>query len=197
MNLFRLTCLFLLLSPAIRAQSAELTDLNHRRLKVQTTAMGVLSGWSVANIAYGGIAAAQTSGSTKYFHRMNLYWNVVNLGIAAPALIGSLRQRNQLPATLDESIEELHGLEKTLLFNAGLDVGYVMGGLYLMERARNSPDNPDRLKGFGQSVILQGGFLLLFDTATYLALRRSHRKAAELLKNVQFTGQSVGVVLKF
>ncbi len=197
MKKFRLICLLLLLSPAIRAQTTALTDLNQRRLKVQTSAMSVLSGWSVANIAYGGIAAAQTSGSTKYFHRMNLYWNIVNLGIAAPSLIGSLRQRNNLPTTLDESIEQLHGLEKTLLFNAGLDVGYVMGGLYLMERAKNSPDDHDRLKGFGQSVILQGGFLLLFDGVTYLALRKSHRKAAELLKNVQFTGQSVGVVLEF
>lgn len=194
------TSLFLLiflLTPTARAQQAPLAELNQSRLKVQTTGMWVLTGWSVANMAYGGIAASQTTGSTRYFHRMNLYWNVVNLGIAAPSLISSLRQHNNLPTTLDESIEELHGLEKTLLFNAGLDVGYLMGGLYLLEKAKNTPDKRDRLKGFGQSVVLQGGFLLLFDAANYLALRKSHRKAAALLKNVQFTGQSVGVVIEF
>ncbi len=159
--------------------------------------MWVLTGWSVANLAYGGIAAARTEGTTKYFNRMNVYWNVVNLGIAAPSLISSLRKKNNLPTTLDESIEELHSLEKTLLFNTGLDAAYLMGGLYLLERAKNSPDQHDRLKGFGQSVLLQGGFLLLFDATTYLALRKSHRKAAEILKNVQFTGQSVGVVMEF
>lgn len=189
---------WLLLLPTLtQAQVPSLMDLNQGRLKVQTTGMWVLSGWSVANIAYGGIAASQTGGSTRYFHRMNLYWNVVNLGIAAPALIGSLKQRNNLPTTLDESIEELHGLEKTLLFNAGLDAAYMMGGLYLLERAKNTPDKHDRFKGFGQSIVLQGGFLMLFDAANYLALRKSHRKAAEILKSVQFTGQSVGVVLTF
>ncbi len=185
------------LAPVVQAQESALSDLNQGRLKVQTTGMWVLSGWAVANIAYGGIAASQTTGSTKYFHRMNLYWNVVNLGIAAPALIGALRQKNDLPTTLDKSIEELHGMEKVLLFNAGLDAAYMMGGLYLLERAKNTPDKHDRFTGFGQSIILQGGFLLLFDAANYLALRKSHSKAAEILKNVQFTGQSVGVVIKF
>lgn len=189
--------LLLLLSPIAWGQETVLSDLNQGRLKVQTTAMWVLSGWSVANIVYGGIAASQTTGSTKYFHRMNLYWNVVNLGIAAPALIGSLRQKNNLQSTLDESIEELHGIEKVLLFNIGLDAAYMMGGLYLLERAKNTTDKYDRFKGFGQSTVLQGGFLLLFDATSYLALRKSHRKAAEILKNVQFTGQSVGVVIKF
>lgn len=189
--------LLLLLAHGAQAQQNALTDLNQGRLKVQTTSMWVLTSWSVANLAYGGIAAAQTEGSTKYFNRMNVYWNLVNLGIAAPSLISSLRKKNNLPTTLNESIEELHSLEKTLLFNAGLDAAYLMGGLYLMERAKNSLDQHDRLKGFGQSVLLQGGFLLLFDATTYLALRKSHRKAAEILKNVQFTGQSVVVVLEF
>jgi hypothetical protein len=128
---------------------------------------------------------------------MNIYWNIVNLGIATPGLISSLRQKNNLPTTLDQSIEELHALEKTLLFNTGLDVAYMMGGIYLLERAKNTPDQHDRLKGFGQSVLLQGGFLFTFDLINYLALRNSHRKAAEILKNIQFTGQSVGVVLEF
>jgi hypothetical protein len=189
--------LLLLLTHGVRAQQNSLSDLNQGRLKVQTTGMWVLTGWSVANLAYGGIAAARTEGSTKYFNRMNVYWNVVNLGIAAPSLISSLRKKNNLPTTLNESIEELHALEKTLLFNTGLDAAYLMSGLYLLERAKNTPDKHDQFKGFGQSILLQGGFLLLFDVTNYLALRKSHRKAAELLQNVQFTGQSVGVVLTF
>jgi hypothetical protein len=186
-----------LLANASLAQQSTLTDLNQSRLKVQTTSMWVLTGWSAANLAYGSIAASKTEGSTRYFHQMNIYWNIVNLGIATPGLISSLRQKNNLPTTLDQSIEELHALEKTLLFNTGLDVAYMMGGIYLLERAKNTPDQHDRLKGFGQSVLLQGGFLFTFDLINYLALRNSHRKAAEILKNIQFTGQSVGVVLEF
>ncbi|WP_373513486.1 hypothetical protein [Persicitalea sp.] len=191
------TLLLLLLTVSARAQSNALEDLNQSRLKVQTTGMWVLSSWAVANIAYGGVAAARGEGSNKYFNRMNVYWNVVNLGIAAPSLIGALRQKKSPPTTLDQSIEDLHSIEKTLLFNAGLDLAYVASGAYLLERAKNTPDKQDRFQGFGQSIILQGGFLLLFDAANYLALRKSHRKAAEILKNVQLTGQSVSVVLEF
>jgi hypothetical protein len=189
--------LLLLSAHWTRAQQSAFNDLNKNRLKTQTTSMWVLTSWSVANLAYGGIASSRTEGSTRYFHRMNVYWNVVNMGIAAPSLIRSLRKKNSLPTTLHESIDELHSLEKTLLFNAGLDVAYLMGGLYLLERAKTTTNTHERFKGFGQSVLVQGGFLLLFDATTYLALRKSHRRAAEILKNVQFTGQSVGVVLEF
>ncbi len=189
--------LFLFLAQKTYAQQAPLAELNASRLKVQTTGMAVLAGWSVANIAYGSIAAARGKGSNKYFNRMNVYWGAVNLAIATPSLIGSLRQRKNPPATLKASIEELHSLEKTLLFNTGLDVAYVMGGLYLLERSKNTTDNPARLDGFGKSVMLQGGFLLLFDAANYLALRKSHRKAAQILQGVHFSGNSVGLILKF
>lgn len=194
--LFSLSVVVLLASTTL-AQQTPLADLNQSRLKVQTNSMWVLTGWSAANLAYGGIAASQTKGSTRYFHQMNMYWNIVNLGIATPGLISSLRQKNNPPTALEQSIEDLHTLEKTLLFNTGLDAAYMMGGLYLLERAKNTPDQHDRLKGFGQSVVLQGGFLFTFDLISYLALRNSHRKAADILKNIQFTGQSVGVVVEF
>lgn len=197
MKTYHYVFLFLLFSITAQAQPTPLDELNQGRLKVQTTGMWVLSSWAVANIAYGSGAAARGEGSNKYFNRMNVYWNVVNLGIAAPSLIGALRARKSPPTTLDQSIEDLHSIEKTLLFNAGLDVAYLAGGFYLLEKARNTPDKEARFRGFGQSIILQGGFLLLFDAANYLALRQSHRKAAEILKNVQFTGNSVGVVIKF
>ena len=197
MKTLRPTILFLLLGLAAQAQPTAIGDLNQSRLKVQTTGMWVLSGWAVVNIAYGSIAAARGEGSNKYFNRMNVYWNVVNLGIAAPSLIGAIRQKKSPPTTLDQSIGDLHSIDKTLLFNAGLDVAYLTGGFYLLEKAKNTPDKEARFRGFGQSVILQGGFLLLFDAANYLALRPSRRKAAEILKNVQFTGNSVGLILEF
>ncbi len=193
----RYASIFILLSLTASAQQTALDDLNQNRLKVQTTGMVVLTGWSVANIAYGGIAAARGEGSNKYFNRMNMYWGAVNLAIATPSLISTLRQRKSPPTTLEQSIEDLHGIEKTLLFNAGLDLAYVAGGAYLLEKANNTPDKQDRFRGFGQSIILQGGFLLLFDAANYMALRKSHRKAAQILQGVQISGNSVGATIKF
>ena len=51
------------------------------------------------------------------------------------------------------------------LFNAGLDVGYMATGAYLWERGIRKDSRG--LKGYGQSLILQGGFLFTFDLIMY------------------------------
>ncbi|MEZ4981724.1 MAG: hypothetical protein R2769_09095 [Saprospiraceae bacterium] len=44
-----------------------------------------------------------------------------------------------------------------------MDVAYIAAGAYLIEKGKNADENADLWKGFGQSIALQGGFLLLFD----------------------------------
>jgi hypothetical protein len=61
--------------------------------------------------------------------------------------------------------------------NAGLDVAYVMTGFFLIEKGKNSANNADRLKGFGYSLILQGGFLFAFDLIMYF----THSHNADLM----------------
>jgi hypothetical protein len=61
-----------------------------------------------------------------------------------------------------ESIREHESIRRILLFNAGLDVGYMATGLYLRERA-NRAENSERLRGYGNSLLLQGAFLFTFD----------------------------------
>ena len=90
-------------------------------------------------------------------------------------------------------------MEKILLFNAGLDVAYVMGGLYLNERGKNATDTQkrDQLRGFGKAVVLQGGFLLVFDTVMYLVHHQHLNRAESLFDNLTFTGNSAGLILRF
>ena len=110
---------------------------------------------------------------------MNALWNTVNLALAGFGLAGALRAEPS--PDLFTAIDAQHRLEKTLLFNAGLDVGYVMAGLYLNELARRKPDQSDRLEGYGRSLVLQGGFLLSFDLVTYLVQRRSRALVRQAL----------------
>jgi hypothetical protein len=65
-----------------------------------------------------------------------------------------------------EIIKDFNSLQNFLLLNAGLDAAYIMTGFYLKERAKNS-SSAERLKGYGNSLLLQGGFLLLFDVSLY------------------------------
>ena len=130
----------LLLGTAATAQrvtpSADLRDFSEQRIRHQKTLGLALGGYALANIAVGSIASNQTTGETKYFHRMNVYWNLFNLGIAGAGLLGS-RKRSADGETLGEAIKQHQNMKQVLLFNAGLDVAYIVGGVYLRERARS------------------------------------------------------------
>lgn len=92
-------------------------------------------------------------------------WNVVNLGIAA---LGYFNAVNSNPSSMTnlEIIKDYNSLQSILLLNAGLDAAYIMTGFYLKERSKNST-SAERLQGYGNSLLLQGGFLLAFDIALY------------------------------
>ena len=186
----------LLLSTAATAQrvtpSTHLRDFSEQRIRHEKTIGLTLGGYALANIAVGGIAAGKSTGETKYFHRMNVYWNLFNLGIAGVGLLGS-RKENPDGETLGEAIKQHQNMKQVLLFNAGLDMAYIVGGAYLRERAENKPDRADQLRGYGRSVMVQGGFLLAFDVVNYLIFR--NRGDKQQLRLVSAGPMGVGMVL--
>ena len=94
----------------------------------QKNAMLVLGGWGLANTITGGIGMFTTDGQAKYFHQMNAGWGIINTGIAAFGYYGAQHFGLEDPISLSLLNKNL-SLSKAFLFNAGLDVGYVMGGL--------------------------------------------------------------------
>jgi hypothetical protein len=158
--------------------------------------MLTLGSWALGNIGTGAVMMGNTSGSTKYFHQMNLYWNVVNLALAG---FGYYSAATSDPASynLFTSLKEHYSMEKILLLNAGLDVAYITAGFYLLEKSKNATQKRDMFKGFGQSVILQGGFLLLFDTVLYVVHHSQVKVLKSIVGHVSFSGDGVGVILKF
>lgn len=167
--------------------------LNLARLQHQKTAMLTLGGWAVGNIAIGAALRGSRTGPDRYFHDMNAYWNIVNLGIASIGYFTALREAPE-SYTLFQSISKHYSFQKVLLFNAGLDVGYMLGGLYLQERARRGGENADRLKGFGQSILLQGGFLFAFDVVNYFISAKLDQRFDTLLS---FQGNGISLTWQF
>ncbi len=180
---------------ALRAQglALDLPAFNQASLSHQQTAMLTLGGWAVANIAVGVSLQGSADGSTKHFHRMNALWNTVNLGIAG---LGYLTTIKSDPAGWDlaTSLSKHQSFQKVLLFNTGLDVGYVLGGLYLTERAKRPGVNADQLKGFGQSIMLQGAFLFAFDLINVLIASGRNGDIPLLLGATQ---DGLGMTLQF
>ena len=168
----QISIVFLVVLGLNTAKAQNLDDFNARRLDLDKKGMTVLGSWAVANIALSPILANAASGPEKYFHQMNGYWNGVNLLIAGLGYYGALKSE-PMGLSMSQTLKEQQKLEKTLLFNAGLDLAYIAGGFYLQERAKNSTDNANRLKGFGQSLVLQGGFLFAFDVVFYL-VQKNH-----------------------
>lgn len=170
-------------------------DAYQQDVKIRKTGMLILGSWAAVNMIAGGIGRSQLNGEKAYFHEMNLIWNVVNLGIAGAGYYFTLS--GEMLSNSAELLESQVSFQKILLFNAGLDIAYVIGGFYLMERSKNTSKNPERLKGYGKSVILQGGFLLLFDLILHGIHSNKTAQIPEFLSNLYITPQEFGLVLNF
>jgi len=146
------------------AQQGFNDSIAYTRNKTTETAMIVLGSWAAANIASGFIIGGQTEGETKYFWKMNAYWNLVNGGLA---VMGYLNARKAMAKKfgLADNVSAQLAMEKLYAFNFGLDLAYIAAGFFLREKGVNETNlkSQDQLKGYGSSIILQGGFLLLMD----------------------------------
>ncbi len=146
------------------------TDFAHKSLTTQNIGMYTLGGWAVANIATGAYGWANFSNDRQYFSQMNLMWNVVNLSIAGFALYNN-SQLDFLSMSTDEMLSNHIKTEKILLVNSALDLGYIGTGFLLRYLSKSANKYPDLLRGYGNSLILQGGFLLVFDLVLYQILK--------------------------
>jgi hypothetical protein len=141
-------------------------DLFAKHNRINRSGMLVLGGWAIANMTQGAIGNFKYTDERKYFSQMNLMWNVVNVGIASYAIyqINSMDIASLSPEQMAQKFTQSQNL---YLINSGLDILYMAGGLFMINASKKSVKNEFMLKGYGQSVILQGGFLLAFDLAMF------------------------------
>ncbi|MFM9020971.1 MAG: DUF6992 family protein [Sediminibacterium sp.] len=178
----------------VDGQNLNWDSLNKRRLEINRQHLYILGAWGAANIIQGSISASNSSGSTRYFHQMNAYWNSVNVAIAGLGLLGLKYQMKQSfgPAQM---IQEQRVLEKLLLLNTGLDVAYISTGLYMRERGLRL--NDDRNKGFGNSLIFQGSFLLVLDLVQYFAHQKNGKALQDQVNKLQWNVGANGAGLTY
>lgn len=170
-------------------------SLNKRRLTINQNHLYVLGSWAAANIIQGSISASNTSGSTHYLHQMNAYWNTVNLAIAGLG-IWALRLQQKQTATPEQLIRDQKNVEKLLLLNTGLDVSYIITGLYMKERGLRLAN--DRNTGYGNSLVIQGSFLLVLDLVQYFTHQKNGKAIEDQTRKLQWGvgSQGVGVSLR-
>jgi len=173
----------------------QILAIDNHRIKSQKNGMLVLGGWALGNMAFGASQLRSTEGtSLRHFHEMNIFWNSINLSIATFGYISAMRE--QASDNPLQTLKSFHQLEKAYLFNAGLDLVYVMSGIYLIERGRYT-FNANIFRGTGQSLILQGAFLFAFDMFKYFSVNSKSRGVYRLMQSMQFTGNGLGFTRKF
>ncbi len=145
---------------------------HHEQVQFTKAAMYTLGGWAAVNIVTGTLLQHKAEGTKRHFYRGNAYWNIVNLGLASGSLIASNYAKT--PSTFTNFLENERTLQQTFLFNTGLDLGYIAAGWALTERGKRKKN--EKYEGYGKALLVQGGFLLVFDAVCY-TLRSAKNKA--------------------
>ena len=180
-----------------RGQATEnLTDFRQKQQRITKTGMLTLGSWAVGNFVVSGLSLNQPKDDRYYFHQMNVLWNTVNVTLAGLGYWQATRLDTE-NVSLTKAVKSHHRLRRMLMFNAGLDVAYGVGGFYLLERAKNDQEQAARWRGYGRSLILQGGFLLVFDAVLYLIVRNQADSLDALINKLTIRPGGVGFIHRF
>lgn len=152
-------------------------SFNETRLEMDKKLMLGLGTWATGNFISSGIGWSQANSTeSTYFHEMNVMWNLVNIGLAIPGYVKANKASSDL--SFDESLHEQKKTEKIFLINTCLDVAYISSGWLLLNRSKEMEPVQERFSGYGKSLLLQGGFLFMFDLTAYL-VHKTHAKQLE------------------
>jgi hypothetical protein len=188
-----LTIMLILLCSHAFAQDS-LKIYNKSRISITSSGMEVLGGWGILNLGTGAIGWSNSkSPETRYFFEMNTIWGAADFG-AALIGYGGLQKQRKKNLTAAETLEEQKKIEKIFFINGVLDVAYIGTGLYL--KLAGDSRNSAVMKGYGESVLMQGGFLLIFDGVMYHAEKNNGSKLRSFLEKhpITFDGKRVGMI---
>ena len=176
-------------------KSQSLVSFNQERQQIDQQLMIGLGTWAASNFALSGYGwATAVNEEVKYFHQMNVMWNTVNLGLALP---GYFRATNaNLGLNEAQSWAAQQKTQKIFLVNSALDLGYMASGFVLKQQ--NSPDasKQAQFEGYGNSLLLQGGLLLLFDLSAYW-IHHHHGHGFQQQKLAQLQLGTSGICVKW
>ncbi|MCU0415718.1 MAG: hypothetical protein MUE33_00915 [Cytophagaceae bacterium] len=158
--------LLLLLNLPTYAQVMDSITFKSKSIKQNKTAFLTLGSFALANVTYSGIAWANAERSSidYSFHATNTIWNAINIGIVAPSYcINPFRKST----TAKDIVTTHRNLEKTLLINAGFDVGYILVGTWMLYEAQYKGDKRASWEGSGKAIVYNGLALFLYDMIFY------------------------------
>lgn len=197
LNILKVVVFFLLVVDLEAQEAEKIKLLNTKKYKLNHQGMIVLTTWSSVNILSGADYFMSNDTKERNFYAMNAAWGVVNLSIALPSLL--IRPKEEV--SMQKLKENQRRTENIFLINSILDVAYVGGGFTLKHLANleKYKDKKEQFDGFGNSILLQGSALLIFDTSMYLLNRNFRKKELPGIENIKvaFTPNYIQIGYKF
>lgn len=186
-----LLCTLTMTFVTLKAQSVE--GWQNQQTGISRKGMYTLGGWALANISTSAVGMYRGEGVNYHFHQMNVAWNVVNLSLAGANLLVN----KPMPEGYNEKmlLEKNIKLEKVFLFNTGLDVAYMTAGALLAQDRYSKYQLRNR--GWGQSLMLQGAFLFVFDLYMHHQLKNLRRGHSALAWHVNAGAHGVALTIQF
>lgn len=157
--------------------SAQSTEFEKYRLDVidqNITAMKISGAWSAGSILSGGIGLLSAEEDKwKAFHYTNIFFGAFNSVVVYNG-IRQLRDSGKSSKSFHDSVMEMHKIERLYVFNNGFNFAFILGGLYLEERAKNMMDikKSEYFTGIGKAIVMQGIFFLVLDTTMFLVQKK-------------------------
>ena len=172
--MYKITIIAITLFLSFSSWSQDSLNLKKNFYKQQQNSLLLLSGWSATNLVASPIFCKNIySAESKpdYFHQMNFNWNLINAGICGVSHF-LVHRDSRKPWNLNDISNRKSKAEKSITFNMGLDILYVITGFVLNQTANESKGNLNINKGYGNSLMIQGGYLLLYDAIFLRRLKK-------------------------
>lgn len=125
--------------------------------RFQYRALGVLWAWGLGSVAAGVPALLSRDQRIRQAGVQAIVWGAID---AALAWFGRRGARDKIRQGVDDGSQQARRFRTILLINVGLDVGYVGGGWALLCGGHGR----DQRVGMGFGIIIQGLFLLVYDS---------------------------------
>jgi hypothetical protein len=126
--------------------------------------------WSVCSVLFSTLTFFAGDPFLRGFAIQCFVWGAVDGAIAIYGARRSAKKQANIQEVdrVEVETKETSWLSRILWINAGLDVFYVLGGMWLMQTW--GADSP-LWRGHGAGIMIQGGFLLFFDFFHAFSLR--------------------------
>jgi len=116
--------------------------------------------WSTLSLVAGAILLLAGDAFWRGFGLQAVAWGAIDAGIALFGRRAAQKRQASAQPGAETTAREARNLRRFLWINTGLDVLYVAGGLFLVSTlGRSDPF----AAGTGWGIVLQGGFLFVFD----------------------------------